>query len=66
MEALDALVWPVGRLGEAIVGLARLQGWRLRSPARPLSVRPDWRIRVRKRCTSGWKRQQLGWAWKLR
>jgi hypothetical protein len=31
MEALDALAWPVGRLGEAITGLARFQGWRLRS-----------------------------------
>ena len=36
MEALDALVWPVGRLGEAIAGLARRQGWRLRSVETPV------------------------------
>ena len=36
MEALDALAWPVGRLGEAIAGLARLQGWRLRSVEAPV------------------------------
>ena len=36
MEALDALAWPVGRLGEAIAGLARLQGWRLRSAEAPV------------------------------
>src|ERR1051326_1934149 len=36
MEALDALAWPVGRLGEAIAGLARLQGWRLRSTEAPV------------------------------
>lgn len=35
MEALDAMAWPAGRLGEAIAGLARLQGWRLRSPDAP-------------------------------
>ncbi|HEY7495667.1 MAG TPA: ABC transporter ATP-binding protein, partial [Candidatus Tectomicrobia bacterium] len=36
METLDnALVWPVGRLGEAIAGLARLQGWRLRGVEAP-------------------------------
>ena len=36
MEALDALAWPVGRLGEAIMGLARLHGWQLRSPEAPV------------------------------
>src|SRR5215470_1725300 len=36
MQALDALAWPVGRLGEAIVGLAQLQGWRLRSTETPV------------------------------
>src|SRR5262245_30267869 len=36
MEALEALVWPVGRLGEAIAGLARLRGWRLRSVEAPV------------------------------
>ena len=36
MEALDALAWPVERLGEAIMGLARLRGWRLRSAAAPV------------------------------
>jgi len=35
METLDALAWPVGRLGEAIAGLARLRGWRLRSVEAP-------------------------------
>src|SRR5262245_59914724 len=36
MEALDTLAWPVGRLGEAIAGLARLRGWRLRSVEAPV------------------------------
>src|SRR2546422_8496682 len=36
METLDALAWPVGRLGEAIAGLARLRGWRLRSTEAPV------------------------------
>src|SRR5438034_1357777 len=36
MEALDPLAWPVGRLGEAIVALARLQGWWLRAVEAPL------------------------------
>src|SRR4029453_7754140 len=36
MEALDALAWPVGRLGEAIAGLARLRGWKLRSVEAPI------------------------------
>src|SRR5882672_11291236 len=36
MEALDTLAWPVGRLGEAIVGLARLRGWRLQGVDAPI------------------------------
>lgn len=36
MEALDSLAWPVGRLGEAMAGLARLQGWRLQSVETPV------------------------------
>src|SRR5215470_14509346 len=36
MEALDTLAWPVGRLGEAIAGLARLRGWLLRSVEAPV------------------------------
>src|SRR6266581_3486462 len=44
MEALDPLAWPVGRLGEAIVALARLQGRRLRggeAPGGPAGPAPD-------------------------
>lgn len=33
MEALDTLIWPAGRLGEAIAVLARFHGWRLRDGA---------------------------------
>ena len=36
MEALDALAWPIGRLSEAVVGLARLRGWRLPSVEAPV------------------------------
>ena len=36
MEALDVLAWPVARLGEAMAGLARIQGWQLRSPETPV------------------------------
>jgi ATP-binding cassette subfamily B protein len=36
MQALDTLAWPVGRLGEAMAGLARFQGWQLRSPEAPV------------------------------
>ena len=36
MDTLDALTWPVGRLSEAIVGLARLRGWRLQGVDAPL------------------------------
>src|SRR5215467_15545232 len=36
MEALNTLVWPMGRLGEAIMVLARLQGWRLRNLEAPV------------------------------
>jgi ATP-binding cassette, subfamily B, bacterial len=36
MEELDTLVWPVRRLGEAITGLARFRGWRLRSAEPPV------------------------------
>ena len=40
MEALDVLAWPVGRLGEAMVGLARLQGLAIAQSGGPcLSVR---------------------------
>jgi hypothetical protein len=36
LNDLHALAWPVGRLGEAIMGLARLHGWQLRSPEAPV------------------------------
>jgi ATP-binding cassette subfamily B protein len=44
MEALDTLAWPVGRLGEAMVALARHRGWPLRcseAPACPAALVPD-------------------------
>jgi ATP-binding cassette, subfamily B, bacterial len=44
MEELDALTWPVGRLSEAIAGLARSRGWQLRSvevPACPAGLEQD-------------------------
>ena len=36
MEALNTLAWPMGRLGEAIMVLARLRGWRLRGLEAPV------------------------------
>ena len=36
MEALNTLAWPMGRLGEAIMVLARLRGWQLRALEAPV------------------------------
>src|SRR5262249_6189424 len=36
METLTTLTWPMGRLGEAIMVLARLRGWRLRDIEAPV------------------------------
>jgi ATP-binding cassette subfamily B protein len=37
MEAIDPLAWPVTRLGEAMITLARRQGWHIRNTVAPVS-----------------------------
>ena len=59
MEALDVLAWPVGRLGEAMAGLARLQGWQLRSPETP--VCPAELAYDRPEALHGWLEAAAAW-----
>ena len=59
MEALDVLAWPVGRLGEAMAGLARLQGWQLRSPEAP--VCPAELAYDRPEALHGWLEAAAAW-----
>ena len=59
MEALDVLAWPVGRLGEAMAGLARFQGWQLRSPEAP--VCPAELAYDRPEALHGWLEAAAAW-----
>src|SRR4051812_46878788 len=59
METLDALAWPVGRLGEVLAGLARLQGWRLRRPEAP--VCPADLAYDRPEALHGWLEAAAAW-----
>src|SRR5687768_14057287 len=59
METLDVLAWPVGRLGEAMAGLARLQGWQLRRPEAP--VCPAGVAYDRPEALYGWLEAAAAW-----
>ena len=59
MQALDTLAWPVGRLGEAMAGLARFQGWQLRSPETP--VCPAELAYDRPEALHGWLEAAAAW-----